>query len=79
MSATVIPFFYDASFDPETTHIMGQAYESACTKLHDVGQPEIVKNVIARRIIEIAKTGERDPNQLCKRALKAIRLPPQRT
>jgi hypothetical protein len=79
MTATVIPFFHDASFDPEATHIMGQAFECACKSLHDVGQPEMVKNVIAKRIIEIAKTGERDPNQLCKRALKAVRLPPQRS
>ena len=77
MTAAVIPFFQDASFDPETTHIMGLAYESACKALRDVGQPAMVKDVIAKRIIDIAKTGERDPNALCERALQALGLPPQ--
>ena len=77
MTARVIPFFRDASFGPETTHIMGQAYDSACKALRDVGQPEVVKDVIAKRIIDVAKSGERDPNQMCKRALGALGLPPQ--
>ena len=77
MTARVIPFFQDASFDPETTHIMGQAYDSACKVLHHIGQSEVVKGVIAKRIIDVAKTGERDPNQLCKRALRALSLPLQ--
>ena len=75
---TDTPFCYDASFDPETAHIMGRAFECACKALHDVGQPAMVKDVIAQRIIDIAKTAERDPNALCERALKALGLPPQR-
>lgn len=69
MIATVIPFFRDASFDPEATKIMGQAFDGACKALHDIAHPDLVRDVIAKRIIEVAKTGERDPNQLCKRAL----------
>ena len=76
MTARVIPFFRDVSFDPDTPHIMGQAFDGACKELHDIGQSDLVKTVIAKRIIAIAKTGERDPNQLCKRALKAIGLRP---
>lgn len=75
---TDTPFSYDASFDPEITQIMGRAFECACKALHDVGQPAMVKDVIAKRIIDIAKTGERDPNRLCERALQALGLPPQR-
>jgi hypothetical protein len=75
---TDTPFFQDASFDPEATHILGQAFVSACKALDDIGQPDMVKDIIAKRIIAIAKTGERDPNELCERALKALGLPPQR-
>ncbi len=35
--------------------------------LHDKGQPALVQEVIARRIVEIAKTGERDSNRICER------------
>jgi hypothetical protein len=72
------PICYDATFDPEAIHIMGQAYECACKALHDVGQPAVVQDVLAKRIIAIAKTGERDPNRLCNRALETFGLPPQR-
>ena len=74
MAAIVVPFLRDTSFDPETTHILGQAYDCACEALPDVGPPAIVKEFIAKRIIEVAKTGERDPLELCKRALKAVRV-----
>jgi len=35
-------------------------------------QPDIVKEVIARRIISLAQKGERDPDRLCARALAAL-------
>ena len=31
---------------------MGEAFDSACKELHDQGQPTIVYEVIAKRIIE---------------------------
>ena len=76
MTATSTPFAQDAAFDPETTQIMGQAYESACRAL-DFAEPEIVKTIIAKEIIALAKTGERDTNLLCERALKGIRFSQQ--
>ena len=29
MSATIVPFLRDNSFDPETTRVMGRAYDTA--------------------------------------------------
>ena len=72
MSASIIPFLKDDSFDTEVTSAMGQAYDKARKLLHDRGQPAIVNEIIARRIIEIAKTGERDPDKLCERVLSAF-------
>ena len=69
MSATIVPFLRDNSFDPETTRVMGRAYDTVRATLHDTGQPAVVEEVIARRIIEIAKTGERDPDTICQRLL----------
>ena len=42
--------------------------------LHDLGQPDLVREIIARRIIEVARDGVRDPNELCAQALKAFGL-----
>ena len=71
---TVLPFFIDAGFDPEATTVMGDAFERACKQLHDRGQPEIVREVIARRIIAAAKAGQRDPELLCNVAHRSFGL-----
>ena len=65
-------FFQDGASDSDTTRAMGEAFERACQSLHDMGQPDVVKEIIAKRIVEVAKTGERDPVQLCERALAAL-------
>ena len=53
---------------------MNSAYGKACRMLHDKGQPAVVQEVIARRIAEIAKAGERDPNKICERVLADLGL-----
>ena len=67
----VLPYFQCAAFDPDMTHIMGEAFDRACKDLHVVGQPDIVKEVIASRVINAARDGERDPRRLYEQALKA--------
>ena len=48
---------------------MDIAYAKACKMLHDKGQPALVQEVIARRIMEIVKAGERDPDRICQRVM----------
>ena len=59
-------------FDDRITKIMGEAFDSACKELNDAGQPAIVYEVIAKRIIDGAKNGERDPVRLRNAALAAL-------
>jgi hypothetical protein len=61
-----------AVFDDRTTKIMGEAFDAACKDLHDTGQPDQVYEVIAKRIIDAAKSGERDPEKLRDWALTAF-------
>ena len=51
---------------------MGEAFDHACKELHDKGQPEIVYEVIANRIIEAVMNGERDPIRLRNAGLAAF-------
>lgn len=51
---------------------MGDAFDQARKLLHDRGQPSVVQEIIAKRIIEIARTGERDADKMCKRVLTAF-------
>ena len=68
----IVELFRKSDFDPETVKVLCDAYDRASKSLHDNGQPDIVKEVIARRIISLAQKGERDPDRLCARALAAL-------
>jgi hypothetical protein len=56
-------------FGPEVLAVMSEAFDTACHALDDTGQPQIVREVIAQRIIEAAGRGERDPARLVEAAL----------
>ena len=58
--ASIIPFVPRGVFDDATTGIMGKAFDAACKELHDEGQPVIVHEVMAKRIIAAVQKGERD-------------------
>lgn len=51
---------------------MGAAFDKACQMLRDGGQPDVAKELIAKRIIELARNGERNPDRLCERVLAAM-------
>jgi len=51
---------------------MGEAFDAACKALHDTGQPTVVHEVMARRIIAAARKGERDVGRLRSAALEAL-------
>jgi hypothetical protein len=42
--------------------------------LGDTGQPNIDRELIARRVIEIAGRGEHDPIKLCEATLASLEL-----
>lgn len=67
--SSIIPFFRDRGFDPEATEILGKAYDIACRSLHHKGQPPVVQELLAKKIIEAAQHGERDPDRLAGIAL----------
>ena len=76
--AAAVPFLEGAVFDPTATHVMGQAFDCACRSLHDIGQLDTtVKEFIAKRIVELARDSERDPNKLCEHALQTLGFFPE--
>ena len=72
---SVVRFIKEAElgsvFDDQATKAMGEAFEAACKALDEAGQSSVVYEAVAKCIIEIAKSGERDPNQLRDMALAA--------
>ena len=72
--ASILLFIRKAGtvFDDQATQIIGEAFDSACKELHDTGQPSIVYEIIAKRIIDAAKAGERDLVRLRNAGLMAL-------
>ena len=60
-------------FDPETMRLMGLAYEMTLISLRLVDRGDIGNNVVAQKLIELAKSGERDPERLCEAVLNQWR------
>ena len=61
-------------FDPETMRLMGLAYELTLISLRLVDRADI-NNVVAQKLIELAKSGERDPERLCEAVVQQWRAP----
>ena len=55
-------------FDAETIRVMGLAYELTLISLRLFDRGDIANDVVAHKIIELAKAGERDPERLCEAA-----------
>jgi len=72
MSARIFEFVKPGEFDDVATTAMGTAFDAACEELHDKGQSLLVREVIANRIIEAARLGERDPIRLREIALAGL-------
>jgi hypothetical protein len=65
-TAMPIRLIQGASFDPETTRLLGLAYERAS---ENVAPDRTVREALAKRIIEAAKRGERDLEKLIEYGL----------
>jgi hypothetical protein len=63
-------FVEPGAFDPEAIAAMSEALEAALKELQGTGEPEVVRERIATRIIAAAKLGERDPARLVEAALR---------
>jgi hypothetical protein len=61
------------NFDAETEPVMGVAFEMApATVARDWG--DCANATLAKRSVELAKTGERSPDVLCEYALSTFRF-----
>jgi hypothetical protein len=67
-------FLNGERFDDQQIEAMDRAFEEATSVLQvKPGAPSIVHKMIAARLIEAAKDGQRDPHKLCIRALGALK------
>jgi hypothetical protein len=72
MMSNVNPPFQNLSLDPAEMLAVNAAYDLACQTLQNIGQLEVDREIIAQGILRAAKTGERDANKLCERAIHGL-------
>ena len=65
----IIPFLQDDAFGPDELRAMSTALEEVCRML-EVDHDQGAREVIAARILELARRGECDPERLRDRVLR---------
>jgi hypothetical protein len=67
---SIVPFVSSGVFEPADIKVMSDAYDKAMEDISCFGRPnKILLAMIATRIINLTKAGERDPDRLRERAL----------
>ena len=62
----------ESVFEPEAIERMTAAYEQALKVLQLTDRQDPITELVARKIIAFAETGETDPDRLCQCALDAL-------
>jgi hypothetical protein len=70
---SITQFLDSCKFHPEAKRVMGVAFEMARAALQVGDQGNLINERIAKRIIELAKTGELNPDLLCEAVLQEFR------
>ena len=65
----------NSAFGPDEIKSMTTAYEDALRVLGFVDRTDAITEIVAKKVIEIAQTGERDPFRIRARAIADLRIP----
>jgi len=67
--------FLDENFVAEDIERMSKAYEAAFELLRIPSRTEPLSEVVAAKIIQVYRKGERDPPRICARAIVELGVP----
>ena len=68
----VYRLFRNKAFEPETIATMSSAYDDVCRELGLRDRDQLQANAVAKKIIEFAQRGERDPVRLRQSVLAGL-------
>jgi hypothetical protein len=69
---SIAPIFQHAAFGPDTIKLMVQAFENCRETIPATMHRAHMEELMAKRIIELARRGMRDPIELCKEAQRTL-------
>jgi hypothetical protein len=68
----ILSFVPRVVFDDTATRAMGEAFDAAWEEVRDAAPPQRLREIMAKRIIDAARAGERDVARLRDVALSAV-------
>jgi hypothetical protein len=72
LAVAIYRLLQNSAFGPEEIERMTTAYEDALRALGLTNRADPITEIVAKKIIEIAQTGERDPARIRAQALASI-------
>ena len=78
MPISIHSYLKGAVFEPGDIDAIASAFDNTCRTLQVAPGADIVREVIAKHVMEFARRGERDPNKLQAEVVKALKLDPRR-
>jgi hypothetical protein len=73
MATAVHPFIKDGVFDPEATHALALAFDDICRDMNLANTANAAREIVAARVIDLAREGVVDPKILRERVLREAR------
>ena len=64
----------NSAFGPEEIEAIVIAYEKALSVLALKNGDDPATRIVAKKIIKVAQTAERDPEQICQRAIEELEI-----
>jgi hypothetical protein len=68
----IVRLLQQSSFDPDAIEVIAGAFDIACSALGLSDRTDPLTEIIAKRIIEAAQSGERDPLKLSRLAIDSL-------
>ena len=64
----------EAVFEPEHLQVVGSVFEDVCSELGLAKRDDLLRDIVAKAIIDCARAGERDVASLRKCAHEALQM-----
>ena len=75
MPMAIYRLIANGSFGPEEIDVMSAAYESALLELRLTDRNDPITEILAKTIVNVASTGERNPSLIKERVINALGIP----
>ena len=68
----ILQLLKGSAFGPEQIKVMTEAYEATLKSLHLKAGTDPINEIIAKKIVNIAQTNERDPKRISARTINEL-------